>query len=96
MNRYDSVIHFQNRLKALRLAGIVCDTRQSLELALEQAGLKLDVTSGKAIKAFDKVANYWHASKWLSRLVASCGYRHLFGSSRFRFLAEYTPHRVLG
>ena len=96
INRHDSTLNFQTRLEALRLAGTVCDIRQSLELALEQAGIKIDVISGKAIKAFNKVANYWHISKWLSRLAASCEYRHLLGSCRFKFLAEYAPHRVLG
>ena len=96
INRHDSIMELQTRLKALRLAGIVCDVRQSLELALEQAGMKIDVISGKAIKAFDKVANYWHISKRLSRLAASSEYRRLLGSSRFRFLAEYVPHKVLG
>ena len=96
IDRHNSTMDFQTRLKALRLAGNVCHFRQSLESALEQAGMKIDVISGKVIKAFDKVANYWHISERLSRLAASSEYRHLFGSSLFRFLAEYAPHRVLG
>ncbi len=96
MNRHESIMNFQTRLNALRLAGSVCDFRQSLELALKQAGISIDVISGKAIKAFDKVANYWHISKRLSCLAASSEYRHLIGSSQFRFLAEYASHRVLG
>lgn len=56
INQHNSAVTLQTRLEALQLAGTVCDVRQSLEIALKQAGMKIDVTSVKAIRASDKVA----------------------------------------
>lgn len=95
VNQHDSTMTFQTRLEALQLAGTIYNVRQPLEQALKQAGIELDVTSVKAIRAFDKVANYWHISKRLSHLAASSKFRHLFPSSRFRFLTKCAPHVVL-
>ncbi|KAL6713010.1 hypothetical protein ACLMJK_009406 [Lecanora helva] len=50
----------------------------------------------KAIRAFDKVANYQHISERLSNLAASSKFRHLFQPPGFRFLDSYAPHMVLG
>jgi len=52
LDRENSAPTFGTRLEALRLAGKVCDTRSSLERAFERAGMKLDIASQKAIKAF--------------------------------------------
>ncbi|KAL9591367.1 MAG: hypothetical protein Q9179_007795 [Wetmoreana sp. 5 TL-2023] len=87
---------FQTRLEALQLAGDVCDVQKSLELVFKQAGMKVDTASQKAIKAFDKVANYRHLSERLSRLAASSRFRHLFTSLHFRFMDNYAPHLVNG
>lgn len=95
-NRLVSTMTFQTRLEALRLAGFVCDVRQSLEETLKQAEMKVDLASLKAIRAFDKVANYWRMSERLSRLAASSKYRHLLMSSHFRFLPRYAPQTVSG
>lgn len=70
--------------------------QKSLEVAFKQAGVKLDTVSQKAIKVFDKVANYRHISERLSRLAASSRFRHLFKSILFRFLDNYAPHVVQG
>ena len=96
INQLKSTVTFQTRLEALQLAGSVCEVRQSLEIALEQAAVKVDETSMKAIRAFDKVANYQHVSERLSNLAGSSKFRHLFQSPRFRFLDSYAPHAVLG
>lgn len=96
VHRHNSTVTFQNRLEALQLAGSVCDIRQSLELALEQIAIKVDDIRMKAIRAFDKVANYRHISERLSRLAGSRKFRRLFQSLRFRFLDNYAPHMVLG
>ena len=94
--REDSTPTFVTRLEALRLAGKVCGMRSSLEIAFERAGTKLDIASQKAIKAFDKLANYQHLSERLSRVAASSRFRHLFKSNRFRFLDHYQCRRVYG
>ncbi|KAL8706331.1 MAG: hypothetical protein Q9201_000614 [Fulgogasparrea decipioides] len=96
VNRHDSTMTFQTRLEALQLAGDVCDVQKSLELVFKQAGMKVDTASQKAIKAFDKVANYRHLSERLSRLAASSRFRHLFTSLHFRFMDNYAPHLVNG
>ena len=96
LDRENSAPTFGTRLEALRLAGKVCDTRSSLEIAFERAGMKLDIASQKAIKAFDKFANYQHISERLSRMAASSSFRHLFKSVNFRFLNHYECHIVHG
>ncbi|KAI4286105.1 MAG: hypothetical protein L6R38_000160 [Xanthoria sp. 2 TBL-2021] len=96
VHRHNSTVTFQNRLEALQLAGSVCDVGQSLELALEQVTIKVDEIRMKAIRAFDKVANYRYISERLSRLAGSSKFRRLFQSLRFRFLDNYAPHMVLG
>ena len=96
VNQPQSSITFQTRLEALRLAGAVCDVQQSLEIALQQAAIKVDEARMKAIRAFDKVANYHHISERLSNLAGSSKFRHLFQSTRFRFLNRYAPHMVFG
>lgn len=96
VNRSKSIITFETRLEALRLAGSVCDFQQSLEKAIEQAAIKVDQTSMKAIRAFDKVANYQHLSERLSNLAGSSKFRRFFQSPQFRFLENYAPHKVLG
>ena len=96
INQLKSTVTFQIRLEALQLAGSVCEVRQSPEVALEQAAVKVDKRSMKAIRAFDKVANYQHISERLSNLAGSSKFRHLFQSPRFRFLDSYAPHVVLG
>ena len=87
---------FGTRLEALRLAGKVCNVRSSLEIAFERAGTKLDVASQKAIKAFDKLANYQHISERLSGMAASSSFRRLFKSVNFTFLSHYECHIVHG
>ncbi|KAI4217869.1 MAG: hypothetical protein LQ349_008980, partial [Xanthoria aureola] len=96
IHQHNSTVTFQERLEALQLAGSVCDVGQSLELALEQVAIQVDEIRMKAIRAFDKVANYRHISERLSRLAGSSKFRRLFQSLRFRFLDNYAPHRVLG
>ena len=78
------------------MAGSVYDVGQSLELALKQVAIQVDEIRIKAIRAFDKVANYRYISERLSRLAGSSKFRRLFQSLRFRFLDNYAPHRVLG
>ena len=95
IHQHNSTVTFQNRLEALQLAGSVCDIRQSLELALEQVAIQVDEIRIKAIREFDKVANYRHISERLSRLAGSSKFRRLFQSLRFRFLDNYAPRMVL-
>ena len=96
VDRGNSTPTFDTRLEALRLAGKVCDVRSSLEIAFQRAGMKLDIASQKAIRAFDKFANYQHISERLSRMAASSSFRHLFKSINFRFLNRYECRIVHG
>ena len=96
VDRENSSLTFETRLEALRLAGKVCEVRSSLEIAFERAGTKLDIASQKAIKAFDKLANYQHISERLSHIAASSSFRHLFKSIKFRFLNHYQCRIVHG
>ncbi|MCJ1320599.1 hypothetical protein MMC15_005939 [Xylographa vitiligo] len=96
VDRENSTPTFVTRREALRLAGKVCDARSSLEIAFDRTGTKLDIASQKAIKAFDKVANYQRVSERLSRMAASSSFRHLFKSVNFRFLDHYECHIVHG
>lgn len=96
VNQPGSTVTFQTRLKALQLAGSVCGTQQSLETAFNQATVEVDRTSMKAIRAFDKIANYQHISNRLSNLAGSSKFRRVFQSTRFTFLDSYTRHKVLG
>ncbi len=68
--------------------------RSSLEIAFKHAGIILDEAGQKAIKAFDKVANYQHISERLSCMAASSRSRHLFMSIQFNFLNHYVCRRV--
>lgn len=96
VNWHRSIVTFQTRLEALQLAGSVCDGRESLEVAFKRAAINIDEASMKAIRAFDKVANYRHISEWLSRLAGSRKFRQSFQQVNFRFLDHYAPHMVLG
>ena len=87
-NRDNSILTFKTRLEALRLTSKICDTKSS------RADARLDKTSLKTIKIFDKLVNYRHIGERLSRMTASSKFRHLFKFVQFKFLNCYESHRV--
>lgn len=86
----------ENLKAILRVAGSLTGSDVSLELYLKTAKVRATEASKKAIKAFDKVGNYWHLCRRLCQIAASRHFRSSMASIKFEFLDHYGKHRVNG
>ena len=84
-------------LKAIvRTAGALVEGDVSLEQFVNRMNIWTTEGNQKAIRAFDKVGNYWHLCHRLSRIAASRRYRDLLASIDLEFLEHYEKHRIYG
>jgi len=90
-----SGIH-ENLKGVLRAAGNLTGSDVSLELFLDRKTIRTTDMNQKAIRAFDKLANYWRLCRRLCRLAASKQYRSFFAPLYFEFLKNYSKHKING
>ncbi len=90
-----SSIH-ENLKGVLRAAGSLKGSDVSLEQFLDRKTIKTTDVDKKAIRALDKLANYWHLCRRLCRLAASKRYRSLFAPLYFEFVKNYSKHKING